>query len=149
MYLYVLDQKSFNKLNKENNTVIIGVYEENCTISMLFKGMMRQLRKVMSRDIVFGIMEKHEYEKTFHLNSVKIYPKIVLFKNGEKIKVIDGFQNYLHIKGETDVLCVIHVIVNLLLCISTITIVCLIIASDSGTHIQEDLLFLFIFVQPI
>ena len=26
MYLYVLDQKSFNKLNKENNTVIIGVY---------------------------------------------------------------------------------------------------------------------------
>ena len=73
MYLYVLDQKSFNKLNKENNTVIIGVYEENCTISMLFKGMMRQLRKVMSRDIVFGIMEKHE---------------------GEKIKVIDGFQNY-------------------------------------------------------
>lgn len=67
---------------------------ENCTISMLFKGMMRQLRKVMSRDIVFGIMEKHEYEKTFHLNSVKIYPKIVLFKNGEKIKVIDGFQNY-------------------------------------------------------
>lgn len=25
MYLYVLDQKSFNKLNKENNTVIIGV----------------------------------------------------------------------------------------------------------------------------
>lgn len=94
MYLYVLDQKSFNKLNKENNTVIIGVYEENCTISMLFKGMMRQLRKVMSRDIAFGIMEKHEYEKTFHLNSVKIYPKIVLFKNGEKIKVIDGFQNY-------------------------------------------------------
>ena len=35
MYLYVLDQKSFNKLNKENNTVIIGVYEENCTISMV------------------------------------------------------------------------------------------------------------------
>ena len=46
MYLYVLDQKSFNKLNKENNTVIIGVYEENCTISMLFKGMMRQLLKL-------------------------------------------------------------------------------------------------------
>ena len=57
MYLYVLDQKSFNKLNKENNTVIIGVYEENCTISMLFKGMMRQLRKVMSRDIIFGTLQ--------------------------------------------------------------------------------------------
>ena len=40
------------------------------------------------------LSQKHEYEKTFHLNSVKIYPKIVLFKNGEKIKVIDGFQNY-------------------------------------------------------
>lgn len=84
MYLYVLDQKSFNKLNKENNTVIIGVYEENCTISMLFKGMMRQLRKVMSRDIVFGIMEKHEYEKTFHLNSVKYILKLCYLKMVKK-----------------------------------------------------------------
>ena len=66
MYLYVLDQKSFNKLNKENNTVIIGVYEENCTISMLFKGMNTQLLKQITRDILFPNNEKQQYEKTIH-----------------------------------------------------------------------------------
>ena len=38
-----------------------------------------------------------EYIDTGYYDEImkaKIYPKIVLFKNGEKIKVIDGFQNY-------------------------------------------------------
>ena len=65
MYLYVLDQKSFNKLNKENNTVIIGVYEENCTISMLFKGMMRQLRKVMSEILYLVSWKNMNMKKLF------------------------------------------------------------------------------------
>lgn len=93
MYLYYLDSKSFNKLINENETLILGIYSDNCVISTLFKGMMNQLRNKIDQDIIIGLMEKKEYEK-LNLSYVKVYPKVVMYKNAVECKSVDGFKNY-------------------------------------------------------
>ncbi len=94
MYVYILDEKNFEKIISENKVVIVGVYEENCLISMLFKAMISQLQKNVHQDILFCLIEKHAYKKVDHGGNQDISPQIILFKDTKKIKVIEGFQKY-------------------------------------------------------
>lgn len=94
MYVYNADSRTLHKFLNENLKVIVGIYEENCPISALFLGMLRQLRKTIKKDDIILMISKHEYMKAFNLSNIKICPKIILFKEGCAEKTIEGFKNY-------------------------------------------------------
>ncbi len=74
--------------------VILGIYEDNCMISLLFCGMLRKLKEKFFDKAMFGIMEKKEYEANFIKQKMPVYPKIIVYINGKKIKEIEGFTHY-------------------------------------------------------
>lgn len=97
-YIYHVDSKSINKFLKENSNVILGVYEERCTVSSLFGGMLSQLSKNIENSYIILTISRDEYIKSFNLSKVMIYPKIILFKNSKMIKTIEGFMNFNKVK---------------------------------------------------
>lgn len=94
MYLYYLDQNSLKVIIEDQKTLILGVYEDNCVISSLFKGLMQQIKKGYQNDAYIGLIEKKAYEKSFLQPKSYIYPLIVVVEKGEIVKKIVGFKNY-------------------------------------------------------
>lgn len=94
MYLYYIDEISYDTIIKDNSQIILGIYEENCIVSSLFKAMMQQLRKKFERHIIIGLMEKKAYEKVSSDLDLKVYPKLIVIENGKILKEVEGFKNY-------------------------------------------------------
>ena len=94
MYLYNLESKNYFKMIKNNSDVVIGIYENNCIISDLFKGILNKINDLTGRDIIVCIIEKSEFFKLSIKEDNNILPLILVYKNGEIIKKILGLSNY-------------------------------------------------------
>ena len=94
MYLYNLESKNYLKMVKNNNDVIIGIYEKNCIIGDLFRGILNKINELTGREIMVCLIEKSEYFKLNIKDDNLILPTILVYKNGENIKKIVGLMNY-------------------------------------------------------
>lgn len=94
MYLYNLESKNYLKMVKNNNDVIIGIYEKNCIIGDLFRGILNKINELTGREIMVCLIEKSEYFKLNIKDDKLILPTILVYKNGENIKKIVGLMNY-------------------------------------------------------
>lgn len=100
MYLFNLDSNNFEKMIENNKMILIGVYEKNCKISDLFKGVLQKLSNMLNNKNVIAIIESEEFNKKFPTNEKQIFPIILIYKNGINIKKMYGFYNYFTLEKE-------------------------------------------------
>ena len=100
MYLYNLESNNFNKMIKNNKTVIVGIFETNCIISNLFKGTLNKINEITDKKIIVSLVEKEEYLKISAKNEKQIFPILLVYNNGVNVKKIYGFNNYFSIYSE-------------------------------------------------
>lgn len=94
MYMYNLESNNFSKMIENNKFVIIGVYEKNSIISDLFKGLLNKINNTTDKKTIVSLIERNEYHKINRTDEKQIFPILLFFKNGIKIKEIYGFYNY-------------------------------------------------------
>ncbi len=94
MYLYNLENKNYLKMINNNNDVIIGIYEKNCIIGDLFKGILNKINELTGRDIIVCIIEKNEFLTLNIEENKNVSPLILVYKNGINVKKIFGLMNY-------------------------------------------------------
>ena len=94
MYLYNLACNNFYEMIKKNKILIIGVYEKNCIISDLFKGVMFKTNSLSNKKVTVALIEKEEYLKIIRDDEKQIFPIVLKFLNGINVMKIYGFNNY-------------------------------------------------------
>ena len=94
MYLFNLDSNNFEKMIENNNIILIGVYEKDCIISDLFKGVIQKINNFVSKKIIVAIIEKDEFVKISPLNEKQIFPISLVYEKGQIVKKMYGFYNY-------------------------------------------------------
>ena len=85
---------------ENNELVIVGVYEKECVVSNFFKGTLNKINEITCKKVIVSLIEKSEYEKIFDENKKRIFPMIIVYKNGLNLKKIYGFCNYLQVYNE-------------------------------------------------
>jgi thiol-disulfide isomerase/thioredoxin len=74
---------------KKNKMVIVHLYQSNSIVSFLMDGLISELRCELPSRIKMVRMEGEEYP--FLTNG--IYPKLIVFEDGKKVKEMNGFKS--------------------------------------------------------
>lgn len=98
MYLHYVECNSFFKVIKNNKITIIGVYENKCLISELYKGVLNKINVKFNKKIRVFLIEKKEYLKIFDANENIVYPITLVYSEGVKIKKFYGLSNYKYLE---------------------------------------------------
>ena len=85
------DAKALNKMRKEHKIFVVFIHMEGCGPCRRLTPKFNQLaRELQGEDIVFAQLEKHENKDFCKRNDIKLFPTILIFKDGVWVKEFQG-----------------------------------------------------------